>query len=108
MTEPLLQNGPVVPQATTKVGFAAIQEMARKQEEMLLRGGEAAAAPLLRLNPEAKTMSLQQRTNGPTKFPLEVPASPLNNRRAGTARYFLSLLFSSPFLPFCLLFAMHK
>ncbi len=57
-----------------KVGFAAIQEMARKQEELLLRDVE------------------EFKMEGPGKFPLDV-STPKADRKFGTPRLDFGVFF---------------
>ena len=74
-------------QPSAKVGFAAVQEMARLQERALLGSevdeDEPAKENIITFDPAANCLQLKQPANsaktvgGLGKFPLEVPSSPI-------------------------------
>ena len=81
-------QGQLQQQPSAKVGFAAVQEMARLQERALL-GSEATDEPnkgqqenIITFDPAANCLQLKPPTptrafGGLSKFPLEVPSSPI-------------------------------
>lgn len=60
-----------------KVGFAAIQEMARLQED------DVSTPPcdlsFLRFDPQSNRMTLEKQQQFPAKFPLEIPNTPVQS-----------------------------
>ena len=109
--------------AEAKVGFAAIQEMARLQEQHQTAGGEISDVEqetetndlsFLRFDPQSNRMTLEAVKAGgcsdkPAKFPLEIP-TPVQSpnfghklRRMGSWRY----IFFSKFFFFCVVDLCH-
>lgn len=82
-----------------KVGFAAIQEMARLQED-----NDEAAPPcdlsFLRFDPQSNRMTLEKQQ--PAKFPLEIPITPVqspqqNRLKMWSRSLFFVIFISKPF-----------
>ena len=95
---------PPVVASEAKVGFAAIQEMARLQNhphsdlpEDQSNGGNCDLS-FLRFDPQSNRMTLES-VEKPSKFPLEIPGSPINSpnlsqnlKKMGSWRYFFAFL----------------
>ena len=97
-----------------KVGFAAIQEMARLQNhsdhsEDQNNGGHCDLS-FLRFDPQSNRMTLES-VEKTSKFPLEIPGSPMlspdlsqNLKKMGSWRYFYFIFFNFFLICFCLSF----
>lgn len=79
-----------------KVGFAAVQEMARLQEQ----DGAGCDLSFLRFNPQSNRMTLEKSSDQTAKFPLEIPTpvqSPQTKlKRIGSFRCFFVYVLVAP------------